>query len=602
MPTITEIAAGNSDFSILVSALTFVDDELPGSNLVATLNDASGDFTVFAPTNSAFAQLAADLGYDGDLTDADAVSNFLTGAVPADTLRDVLLYHVAGESLTASEIGAAGNVTTLQGGIVTLDAPTLVDFEPDLINASLVTTDVAADNGVVHIIDRVMLPVDLPGNDAPTITGIVAASGELDDNGSDFDLLLAAVSAAGLGDALDDAVADLTVFAPNDDAFLSLAQTLGYEGTDEAGALSFIVRGLNLLSGGDPIGLLTQVLTYHVAGESLQASQVLAADSIVTLQGGSITVDGTSLGDLDPELPDPSIIATDIQAANGIVHVIDGVLLPADVLVSDGNNDVDFLFGDETDDIFDTGLDNDLVDAGGGNDVVRGGAGNDIILGAEGNDRLLGQTGNDLLRGGDGNDTLNGAEGADTIFGGDSDNDLGDWIFAGESTDLVDAGAGNDIVYGEGGADTISGGAGTDFLAGQDGNDVIAGNGLSDQIFGNAGDDFINGGFGFDRLNGGEGADKFYHLGVADHGTDWIQDYSAEENDVLVFGQSDASIDDFVVHMNHADREGGERPGDDAIEEVFVDYNGQVIFALVDGAAQSSIIINIGGTEYDLFA
>ncbi|MCU9840104.1 fasciclin domain-containing protein [Ruegeria sp. WL0004] len=602
MPTITEIAAGSAEFSVLVSTLSFVDTELPGSDLVATLNDASSDFTVFAPANSAFAQLATDLGYDGDANDTDAVTAFLTGAVPAETLRDVLLYHVAGESLTASEIGTAGEVTTLQGGIVTLDAPTLVDFEPDLIDASLVTTDVAADNGIVHIIDRVMLPMDLSGNDAPTITGIVEASGELDENGNDFDLLLAAVSAAGLGGALDDASADLTVFAPNDTAFLSLAQTLGFEGTDEAGALSFILRGLNLLSGGEPIELLTQVLTYHVAGESLQSSQVLAMDSIVTLQGGSITVDGTNLGDLDPELPDPSIIGLDIQAANGIVHLIDGVLLPADVLASDGNDDVDLLFGDDTNEVFNTGTDNDLIDAGGGNDVVRGGAGNDIVIGAAGNDRLLGETGNDLLRGGDGNDTLNGAEGADTIFGGDSDSDLGDWIYAGESSDLVDAGGGNDVVYGGGGADTISGGAGTDFLAGQDGDDVLAGNGLSDQIFGNAGNDFINGGFGFDRLNGGEGADRFYHLGISDHGTDWIQDYNADEGDVLVFGQSDASIDDFVIHMTHAGIVGGNPPGDEAIEEVFVDYNGQVIFALVDGAAQSSIIINIGGTEYDLLS
>lgn len=602
MPTITDIAAGNADFSILVSALTFVDSELPGSNLVATLNDASGDFTVFAPTNAAFSKLAVDIGFDGDSTDNDAVTAFLTGAVPAETLRAVLLYHVAGESLEEAEIAAAGSLTTLQGGVVTLNAPTLVDLEPDLIDASMVTTDVAADNGIIHVIDRVMLPVDLPGNDAPTITGLVASSGELDDNGSDFDLLLAAVSAAGLGSALDDADADLTVFAPNDDAFLSLAQTLGYEGTDEAGALSFIVRGLNLLSGGDPIGLLTQVLTYHVAGESLQASQVLASDTITTLQGGSIIIDGTSLGDLDPELPDPNIIATDIQAANGIVHVIDGVLVPADVLVSDGNNAVDLIFGEDIAESFDTGLDNDLIDAGGGDDVVRGGEGNDIILGADGNDRLLGDAGNDLLRGGDGNDTLNGAEGADTIIGGASDSDLGDWIYAGADSDLVDAGAGNDVVYGEGGADTISGGAGTDFLAGQDGNDVIAGNGLSDQIFGNAGDDFINGGFGFDRLNGGTGADKFYHLGVEDHGTDWIQDFNSEENDVLVFGQSNASIDDFVVHVTHAGGDGVARPGDDAVEEVFVDYQGQVIFALVDGAAQDSIMIRIDGTDYDLLA
>ncbi|MFC3615179.1 fasciclin domain-containing protein [Lutimaribacter marinistellae] len=597
MPTITEIAAGSEDFSILVAALGFVDDQIADANLVATLGDPDGDFTVFAPTNAAFGALAADLGFEGDTADTDAVTSFLTMNVPAETLLDVLTYHVAGSSLTAMEIMQAGTVTTLQGGTVTLDAPTLVDNEPDLIDPSLVTTDVAADNGVIHVIDRVLLPVDLPGNHAETITGIVAASGgQFDDNGQDFDLLLAAVGVAGLAEALDDPNADLTAFAPNDAAFIGLAQLLGYPGADEAGALAFIQRGLNLLSAGDPVPLLTDILLYHVAGESLQASQVLARTEITTLQGGDITVDGTTLQDLDPELPDPSIIATDIQAANGIVHVIDGVLIPVDVLASDGSMDVDLILGDETAEDIDTGDDNDLIDAAGGNDSILAGDGNDIVLGMAGNDRILGEDGNDMLRGGDGLDILNGGDGDDDIMGGG----LSDTIVAGDGNDTVSGDDGNDLLFGQDGDDVISGGLGSDHVAGQDGNDVLSGGAISDELFGNAGDDFLNGGTGFDRLNGGEGADRFFHAGTESHGTDWIQDFSNGDGDMLIFGGM-ATADDFVVHSVHTDLP--ERPGDDAVEEIFVDYQGQVIFALVDGAANDAIMLRTAdGTEFDLLS
>ncbi len=596
MPTITEIAAGSEDFSILVAALGFVDESIPDANLVSTLDDPDGDFTVFAPTNAGFGALASDLGFTGDTTDTDAVTAFLTANVPAKTLRDVLTYHVAGSSLSAAEITQAGTVTTLQGGTVTLDAPTLVDNEPDLIDPSLTATDVAADNGVIHVIDRVLLPVDLPGNDAPSIAGIVADSGEIDDNGADFDLLLAAVGVAGLTDALNDPNADLTAFAPNDAAFIGFAQLLGYPGTDEAGALAFIQRGLNLLSAGDPVPLLSDVLLYHVAGESLQASQVLSRTEITTLQGGEITVDGTTLRDLDPDLPDPSIIGTDIQAANGIVHVIDGVLVPADVLASDGSNDVDLILGDDTAETYETGDDNDLIDAAGGNDTVLAGDGNDIVLGMEGNDRILGQDGDDSLRGGEGLDILNGGDGDDDIMGGA----LSDTVVAGDGNDTVSGDDGNDILFGQDGDDVISGGLGTDHVAGQDGNDILSGGAIGDDLFGNEGDDFLNGGTGFDRLNGGEGSDRFYHAGTESHGTDWIQDFDHAEGDVLVFGGM-ASAEDFVVHSVHTDLP--ERPGDDAIEEVFVDYQGQVIFALVDGAALDSLMMRLAdGTEFDLLA
>ena len=328
MVTIAAIASGDPNFSILVSALTFVDAET-GSNLVETLSDSETDFTVFAPTNPAFGKLAADLGFDGDVTDTDAVTDFLVGAVPVETLSEVLLYHVSLGAQTAADIAASPTIDTLNGETIAPDLPTLVDNEPDLIDPSVKIPDIAADNGIVHAIDRVLLPIDLPGNDAPTLAGIVAASGgTFDTDNGDFDILFTAVQTAGLGDALDDPSADLTVFAPDDSAFITLAQTLGFEGSGEAGAWHFLVDALTELGDGDPIAPLTDILTYHVLPESLQESQILSLPSLTTLQGGELGVDGSRLVDADPGVTNPTRTVTDIQAANGVAHVIDGVLLP----------------------------------------------------------------------------------------------------------------------------------------------------------------------------------------------------------------------------------------------------------------------------------
>ena len=419
MPSIAAIATGDARFNILVSALQYVDAQLPGTNLVGTLAAASTNVTVFAPTDTAFAKLAADLGYTGSATDETAVTNFLVTTLPATTIRDVILYHVSAGAKTLDQVSALDTVDTLNGATIRPDGVTLVDAEPDLINPSLIQTNIHATNGIIHVIDRVLLPVDLPGNDAPTITGIVAASGAYDKNGADFDILLNAVTAAGLAGALDDAAADLTVFAPNDAAFLKLANTLGYAGSSELAAFDYLVESLTLLSGGQsPIPLLTNILLYHVAPESLQASQVLGAASINTLLGIDLGVVGTKLVDRDPDVQNPSLIATDIQAANGVVHVIDGVLLPANLLKSDGSNDVNFVIANNASNLISVGRDNDFVDANGGADVVHAGAGNDVVLGGTGSDKLFGGSGNDLLRGDAGHDVIFGGAGADRIFGG----------------------------------------------------------------------------------------------------------------------------------------------------------------------------------------
>lgn len=124
---------------------------------------------------------------------------------------------------------------------------------------------------------------------------------------------------------------------------------------------------------------------------------------------------------------------------------------------------------------------------------------------------------------------------------------------------------------------------------------MLTGSALSDLIFGGDGNDFLNGGYGHDRLNGGAGADRFFHLGVAGHGTDWVQDFDAFQGDVLVFG-GDASADDF--HVNLAEMTGA---GTGAAE-AFVTYlpSGQILWALVDGAEQDQINIEISGVTYDL--
>ncbi|MEY8841844.1 calcium-binding protein [Cribrihabitans sp. XS_ASV171] len=239
----------------------------------------------------------------------------------------------------------------------------------------------------------------------------------------------------------------------------------------------------------------------------------------------------------------------------------------------------------------------------GGNDTLFGGDRRDYLYGGDGDDRLE-TTGNggDRMNGEAGRDTLVGGEGDDTLTGGDTEDDLRDELFGQGGHDSVDGGYGNDLIYGGTGDDTLNGGFGTDFIAGQQGNDQISGGALSDEIFGNDGDDFLNGGFGYDRLNGGTGADRFFHLGVADHGSDWVQDYNAAEGDLLVFGGATAGPRQFQINYAHTVLGNGDRSGDDALQEAFVIHRptGQIIWALVDGEGQSSINLQIGGEVFDL--
>ncbi|WP_371157987.1 calcium-binding protein [Jannaschia sp. 2305UL9-9] len=230
--------------------------------------------------------------------------------------------------------------------------------------------------------------------------------------------------------------------------------------------------------------------------------------------------------------------------------------------------------------------------------IDTGTSGADVLTGGSGADRLDGLAGDDTINGGDGNDTLIGGEGDDVITGGASAGDLRDLIFGGAGNDTIDGGYGNDELRGDAGNDDVAGGFGADTVIGGAGNDTLTGSAFGDEIFGGDGMDFVNGGFGSDRVNGGDGADTFFHLGIADHGSDWIQDYSASDGDVLVFGGA-ATADQFQINVANT-----ASAGDAGTDEAFVIYRptGQIIWALVDGDGQSEINLRLNGQVFDLMA
>lgn len=221
-----------------------------------------------------------------------------------------------------------------------------------------------------------------------------------------------------------------------------------------------------------------------------------------------------------------------------------------------------------------------------------------LLTGTSGTDRLTGGPGDDTILGGDGADTLIGGAGNDSIVGGGTDADLRDMVSAGAGDDTVLGGAGNDELRGDAGDDDIAGGAGADTVIGGTGDDVLTGAAFGDLLFGGDGFDFVNGGFGNDRVSGGGDADQFFHVGVAGHGSDWIQDYSAAEGDVLVHGGS-AILSQFQVNVANTAGAGAE-----GTDEAFVIFRptGQILWALVDGAGQDEINLRVGGVEYDLLA
>jgi transforming growth factor-beta-induced protein len=267
--SIVDIAVADGRFTTLVAALQ-------AAGLAETLA-GEGPFTVFAPTDDAFAKLP------------EGTVEALLEDIPA--LTDILLYHVVSGEVLAEQVVALNSAKTLNEKFVEIE---VMDGMVYVNDAQVVITDIQADNGVIHVIDTVLLPAESQGS----IVDIAVADGR-------FTTLAAALEAAGLVETLSNEGL-FTVFAPTDDAFAKLP-----EGTVEA-----------LL---EDIPALTDILLYHVVSGKVTAEEVVALEEAETLLGENISI---RVEDGNVYINDAMVIITDIMADNGVIHVIDSVLLP----------------------------------------------------------------------------------------------------------------------------------------------------------------------------------------------------------------------------------------------------------------------------------
>jgi uncharacterized surface protein with fasciclin (FAS1) repeats len=267
--SIVEIAVEDGRFTTLVAALEAAD-------LVGTL-DGEGPFTVFAPTDDAFAMLP-DGTVEALLQDPEALS-------------EILLYHVVPGNVMASDVVSLSSAETASGEELSIS----VDGSTVMINESrVVVADIEASNGVIHVVDSVLIP---PA-EAQSIVAIAAEDGR-------FSTLVAALEAADLVGTLD-GEGPFTVFAPTDDAFAMLP-----DGTVDA-----------LLN---DIPTLQSILLYHVVPGNVMASDVAGLSSAGTASGLEISI---SVEDGAVMINNAQVIITDIVASNGVIHVIDRVILP----------------------------------------------------------------------------------------------------------------------------------------------------------------------------------------------------------------------------------------------------------------------------------
>lgn len=275
---IVEVAQNNPDLSILVEAVV-------AAGLAPTLS--TGMLTVFAPTNAAFAALLSELGVTKEALLADK-----------PLLTAVLTYHVLGSRVPRADVPLGKAITPVSGGFFKIESANGLKITDGRNRVSTITaTDIQASNGVVHLVDRVLLPAD---------KDIVATAMAV----PDFSILVEAVAAAGLVATLK-GPGPFTVFAPTNAAFGALLAELGM--TKEA-----------LLAN---TALLTRVLTYHVVPARVLKAEVPVNTAIATVQGQSFTVN-PSLVITDQSLRTSRITATDVFASNGVVHTVDRVLLP----------------------------------------------------------------------------------------------------------------------------------------------------------------------------------------------------------------------------------------------------------------------------------
>lgn len=278
--------AGTSGFNALLAAAT-------KAELGAALADTGARLTVFAPTDAAFNQLATNLGF------ADATA--LVEALPAATLKSILSYHVLPAIKPASELGAEpqsaqATLYAFEGQPAALalntSASSVSITDAALTTATVTTPDVAASNGVIHAIDKVLVP--------PGVLNIV----QMAQVNPQLSSLVSAVVGANLQGTLS-GPGPFTVFAPTNAAFAAAPSGLTSQ-------------------------QLTTVLTYHALGSQVLASQIPFGAPVDTLASQAITINtGTPPTISDTSEVPARIIATDVRASNGAIHVIDKVLIPA---------------------------------------------------------------------------------------------------------------------------------------------------------------------------------------------------------------------------------------------------------------------------------
>ena len=283
--TILDLAASSSDLSLLVSALQYTD-------LDEVLADRSAEYTVFAPTNEAFATFL-----DGaDLED-----------LPVEAVTQVLLNHVLGGVALSGDLSTSYTNTSATFGDTDKNLSLYINTDNGVtLNgiSSVTSADNEAANGVVHIVDAVI--------ELPTVVTFATAD-------STFETLVAALTDPGQADQnyVDvlstpngTSPAPFTVFAPTNDAFADLLAELGVGGLDDIDAAT-----------------LTAALNTHVIPGANVTSTDLTNDIVGTL-GADLVVDADNATLTDPNGRLSNIVVVDVQAANGVVHVIDKVLLP----------------------------------------------------------------------------------------------------------------------------------------------------------------------------------------------------------------------------------------------------------------------------------
>lgn len=268
---IVETAAEAGQFNTLLAAAK-------AAGLVDVLK-SEGPLTVFAPTDAAFAKLPEG-----------TVATLLKPENKAK-LASILKYHVVAGKVPASKVTSLSEAKSVLGQYIPL---AVKDGTVHVDTAKVVKADIMTSNGVIHVIDSVILP-------RPDVVDTAAQAGS-------FSTLLAAAKAAGLVDALK-AEGPITVFAPTDAAFAKLPE----------GTVASLLKPENK-------DQLKAILTYHVVPGRITAAKVVSADFLKTLQGGNLSVN-VLVGKV--VLNDIEVLATDVLAGNGVIHVIDGVLIPS---------------------------------------------------------------------------------------------------------------------------------------------------------------------------------------------------------------------------------------------------------------------------------